>query len=293
MRINNNFEGRLPLYKEGMIVFGALLILLGMLWLFSLCGSFDSLGAFFESFFNLYKTTDFLEGAIIIYCVTLVLVSFIIIRICLYIKRSIKFNKNLNLKYVDLLPDRVNFCFNRPQYNFVCGYDNIENLVMDLETKIVRTKNGSYIVLKQILLDFTVLNSKKLSIAYSEFNKLKKIYAIIDAGRLVKNFSYKFSGVGEIPDLKERIEDYQVYGYSSILTSNQEIIYKSISILTFVGALALGCQFFLEWKASVNSDADAIFTTSIMVVAIILGISFLLDIILIIDKYRDKKYRGF
>ena len=149
MRINNNFEGMLPLYKEGMIVLWALLVLLGMFWLFSLCGSFDS---------------DFFEGTIIIYCATLVFISFIIIRVYLYIKRSIKFNKNLNLKYVDLLPDRVNFCFNRPQYNFVCGYDNIENLEMDLETEIVHTKNGSYIELKQIILDFTVLNNKELSI---------------------------------------------------------------------------------------------------------------------------------
>lgn len=283
MRINNNFEGMLPLYKEVMIL--ALLILLVILWVFLLCGSFDSLEAFFESFFNLYKTTDFFEGAIIIYCVTLVWVSLIIIRIYLYIKRSIKFNKNLNLKYVDLLPDRVNFCFNRPQYNFVCGYDNIENLEMDLETNIVHTKNGSYITLKQIILDFTILNNKELSIAYSEFNILKKIYAIIDAGRLIKNFSYKFSGVGEISDLKERIEDYQVYGYSSILTSNQEVEYKFFSVFTFLCGVFLVYMFYYA--------REAFFATLMLVGAIIIGISFLLDIILIIDKYRDKKYRGF
>ncbi len=283
MRINNNFEGMLPLYKEVMIL--ALLILLVILWVFLLCGSFDSLGTLFECFFNLYKTTDFVEGAIIIYCVTLVWVSLIIIRIYLYIKRSIKFNKNLNLKYVDLLPDRVNFCFNRPQYNFVCGYDNIENLEMDLETKIVHTKNGSYITLKQIILDFTILNNKELSITYSEFNILKKIYAIIDAGRLVKNFSYKFSGVGELPDLKERVEDYQVYGYSSILTSNQEVEYKFFSVFTFLCGVFLVYMFYYA--------REAFFATLMLVGAIIIGISFLLDIILIIDKYRDKKYRGF
>lgn len=270
MRINNNFEGMLPLYKEGMIVLWALLVLLGMFWLFSLCGSFDS---------------DFFEGTIIIYCATLVFISFIIIRVYLYIKRTIEFNKNLNLKYVDLLPDRVNFCFNRPQYNFVCGYDNIENLEMDLETEIVHTKNGSYIELKQIILDFTVLNNKELSITYSEFNILKKIYAIIDAGRLVKNFSYKFSGVGEISDLKERIEDYQVYGYSSILTSNQEVEYKFFSVFTFLCGVFLVYMFY--------HSREAFFATLMLVGAIIIGISFLLDIILIIDKYRDKKYRGF
>lgn len=285
MRINNNFEGMLPLYKEVMIVLWALLVLLGMFWLFSLCGSFDSLEAFFESFFNLYKTTDFFEGAIIIYCATLVFISFIIIRVYLYIKRTIKFNKNLNLKYVDLLPDRVNFCFNRPQYNFVCGYDNIENLEMDLETNIVHTKNGSYIELKQIILDFTILNNKELSIAYSEFNILKKIYAIIDAGRLVKNFSYKFSGVGEIPDLKEKIEDYQKYKFSSILTSNQEVEYKFFSVFTFLCGVFLVYMFY--------HSREAFFAILMLVGAIILGISFLLDIILIIDKYRDKKYRGF
>ena len=283
MRINNNFEGRLPLYKEGMIL--ALLILLVILWVFLLSWLFGFHGTFFESFFYLYKTSDIFNGTLIGYF-PFVFVGFIIIlRVYLYIKRTIKFNKNLNLKYVDLLPDRVNFCFNRPQYNFVCGYDNIENLVMDLETKIVRTKNGSYIVLKQIMLDFTVLNNKKLSIAYSEFNKLKKIYAIIDAGRLVKNFSYKFSGVGEIRDLKERIEDYQAYGYSSILTSNLEVEYKFFSVFAFLCGLFLVYMFYYAQEA---------FSTTLMIAgAIILGISFLLDIILIIDKYRDKKYRGF
>ena len=34
----------------------------------------------------------------------------------------------LNLKSVDFLQDRVKFNFNRPQYNFICGYNDINNL---------------------------------------------------------------------------------------------------------------------------------------------------------------------
>ena len=91
--------------------------------------------------------------------------------------------------------------------------------------------------------------------------------------------------MGEISDLKERIEDYQVYGYSSILTSNQEVEYKFFSVFTFLCGVFLVYMFYYA--------REAFFATLMLVGAIIIGISFLLDIILIIDKYRDKKYRGF
>ena len=63
MRINNNFEGMLPLYKEGMIL--ALLILLVILWVFLLSWLFGFHGTFFESFFIYIKQVIFLMGRLL------------------------------------------------------------------------------------------------------------------------------------------------------------------------------------------------------------------------------------
>lgn len=190
-----------------------------------------------------------------------------------------KFNKKPNLKYIDFLPDKVNFCFNRPQYDFTCAYDNIENLEMDIETGLTYLPR-KYVVtpmvdVKQLHLNLTVPNNRIFSLTTNQ-RSMNTMYSIIDIGRSVKKFSYKFSGFGEIEYTKEQIEKYQKYGAKHFLTNEIKVFIILMSIIFFANGLFI---------SKLMHDPFAWPMIGVL-------ISFILDIILIIDKVNEKK-RGF
>ncbi len=198
----------------------------------------------------------------------------------------------LNLKSVDFLSDRVKFNFNRPQYDFVCGYSEINNLEMILITTLARNKYGTYIVLNEVKLNFTVLNNKKFSLTNTPMAPIRLIYNIVDCGRKVNNFSYKFEGAGEDQDLKEKIEEYLHKGTKPVLTSVGETKYKWMSIVFFI----IGMVFLVGFKDAFNDHLYKNFMVlliPLVPVGAFLGISFIFDIILIIDKIKEKSYRGY
>lgn len=203
-----------------------------------------------------------------------------------------KLASSLNLKSVDFLPDMVKFNFNRPQYNFVCGYGEIKDLKMVLHTVVGQNKYGSYIALNEIELKFTVLKDKKLSMKNTPVRPMNFIYKIIDYGRKVNNFSYKFGGAGIQPDIKEKIEDYLQTGVVSILTSAAEGPVKWFSVVFFI----IGLVFLIAFKDDINyflsKDFTGLLLPGLPVVAFI-GVSFVFDIILIVDKIQEKICRGY
>lgn len=203
-----------------------------------------------------------------------------------------KLASSLNLKSVDFLPDRVKFNFNRPQYNFVCGYGEIKNLEMILNTTLVYTKGGRMIVLNEIELDFTVLNNKSFSLKNTPVRPMNFIYKIIDYGKMVNHFSYKFEGAGPQPDIKEKIEDYLQTGVVSILTSAAEGPVKWFSVVFFI----IGLVFLIVFKDDINYFLSKDFTGLLLPglpVAAFIGVSFIFDIILIVDKIQEKICRGY
>ena len=215
--------------------------------------------------------------------------------ICAVVERHIALSalaSTVNLKSVDFLSDRVKFNFNRPQYNFVCGYSEINNLEMILITTIAHSKYGSYTVLQEIKLNFTVLNNKKFSLTNTPMAAMRLIYNMVDCGRKVKNFSYKFEGVGEQEDIKEKIEDYMYKGVKPVLTSVGETKFKWMSIVFF----SIGLVFLIAFKDAINdflyNDFMGLLIPGVPIGAF-LGISFIFDIILIVDKIKEKNYRGY
>lgn len=198
----------------------------------------------------------------------------------------------LNLKSVDFLSDRVKFNFNRPQYDFVCGYSEINNLEMILITTLARNKYGTYILLNEVKLNFTVLNNKKFSLTNTPMDAMRLIYNIVDCARKVNNFSYKFEGAGEDQDLKEKIEEYLHKGTKPVLTSVGETKYKWMSIVFFF----IGLVFLAGFKDALNDHLYKDFMLlliPLLPVGAFLGISFIFDIILIIDKIKEKNFRGY
>ena len=199
-----------------------------------------TLNDFWQWYCNAYKFLDSSREIVFVYSppvLWLVATS----RIVSSLKAKTKeFNKKPNLKYIDFLPDKVHFCFNRPQYDFTCAYDNIENLEMDIETGLTYLPRKYVITpmvdVKQLHLYLTVPNNRIFSLTTNQ-RSMNTMYSIIDIGRSVKKFSYKFSGFGEIEYTKEQIEKYQKYGIKTSLTNKIIVFIIFLAIILFVNWL--------------------------------------------------------
>ena len=205
-----------------------------------------------------------------------------------YMEKKV-FTKSLNLQSVEFVQDRIFFNFNRPQYNFVCGYKDIDNLEMDIKTVLVRTKYGSYPTVSTITLNFAVLNNKKFSLTSNSTSYMKKIYSILEYSRGIQNFSYKFSGIGKLEDIDEKIRDYLNTGCKQILSSRREEEYKWLSIGSFI----IGLIFIYVFRDVINNDNSGISVIILVPVSIIFIFSFVFDIYLLADKWNENRCKRF
>ena len=286
MRIKNNIS--LGSIKRWLVLAIPLtLALFVWFWLMYMLFEMSGYGNFISWFFNAYKFTSTFVEILTIYAYPIVWLCFIITSIYIRHKKIVKFNKKLDLKYVDFLSDRVSFSFNQPQYNFTCGYKDIEALEMYLEHNAIITKSGNRIGLNDIKLSFTVLNKKNFCLTNRETRvNLKAIYAIIDAGRLVQKFSCKFGG-GNLKEIKERVKAYKKYGLQPILTSEMKLWFKNFSILFFTGGLIY--WYYLLFELGMKGIFLSIFI--IPITALI--ISFVADVFLILEEVNENKHKGF
>ena len=200
-----------------------------------------------------------------------------------------EFNSKLNLKSIDFLQGRINFNFNRPQYNFVCGYNDINSLELTIITDLMRTKYGYTTVLKEVVLNFTVLNNKTFSLSNTSSFPMRTIYKIIDYTRNVNNFTYNFRGPGNTDDIKEKIDNYLNKGFKQILSNQGEVNFKYLSIVLFT----IGIISSYTAKDLIESAyKDNLFIVCLPFFVMIIA-SFIIDIWLIADKLRERKYRGY
>lgn len=199
-----------------------------------------------------------------------------------------EFNSKLNLKSIDFLQGRINFNFNRPQYNFVCGYSDINSLELTVITDLVSTKYGYTTALKEIELNFKVLNNKTFSLSNTSSFPMRTIYKIIDYTRNVNNFTYNFRGPGNTDDIKEKIDNYLNKGFKQILSNQGEVNFKYLSIVLFT----IGIISSYTAKDLIESAyKDNLFIVCLPFFVMIIA-SFIIDIWLIADKLRERKYRG-
>ena len=226
------------------------------------------------------------------------LVLFIILPLVVYLgfilsiitrQKALKeFNSKLNLKSIDFLQGRINFNFNRPQYNFICGYSDINSLELTIITDLVRTKYGYTTALKEIVLNFKVLNNKTFSLSNTSSFPMRTIYKIIDYTRGVNNFTYNFSGPGNTNDIKEKIDNYLNKGFKQILSNQGEVNFKYLSIVLFI----IGTTIAYTAKDVIESAyKNNLFIVCLPFFVLIIA-SFIIDIWLIADKLRERKYRG-
>lgn len=175
-----------------------------------------SFTGFFQWYFYLFLASleDSEPGFMWLLFVILPVSSIILLSIFILIRNSslLKQKSSLNIKYIDLLPDRINFKFNKPQYNFICGYDEIKAMELVIKTVLVHSNTygvlRSYPATNEVELNFTIIDNKKFSLNNTPVNMIKFIYSIIDYSKKIKKFSYRFSGAGEATPIKEKIENY-------------------------------------------------------------------------------------
>ena len=200
-----------------------------------------------------------------------------------------EFNSKLNLKSIDFLQGRINFNFNRPQYNFVCGYSDINSLELTVITDLVSTKYGYTTALKEIELNFKVLNNKTFSLSNTSSFPMQTIYKIIDYTRSVNNFTYNFRGPGNTEDIKEKIDNYLNKGFKQILSNQGENNFKYLSIVLFIIGITIAY--------TAKDVIESAYTNNLFIVClpffVMIIASFIIDIWLIADKLRERKYRGY
>lgn len=284
MRIYNTY-GKVSTESAVTFIIATAIVAVLFTWFFydAIAAGGKTLNDFWQWYCNAYKFLNSPTEIVFVYSPPIL---WLIATSCIVLSLKAKtkeFNKKLNLKYIDFLPGRVNFCFNRPQYNFVCAYENIENLELDIETGLIylaKKHGGTTIVdVTQLHLNFTVLNNKKFSLTTNQ-KSMNTMYSIIDVGRSVKEFSYKFSGLGEIEHTKEQIEKYQKYGIKTFLTSKMKDGFFTISfMLLFFGLF--------EFKMQAYGLSNGIDPMLYIAIILLLG-SFVFDIILIKDNIENK-----
>lgn len=200
-----------------------------------------------------------------------------------------EFENALNLKSVDFLQGRINFNFTQPKYNFACGYNDINELKLVLNSVMVHTRSGSYLTVSDIELKFTVLNNKKLSLTNVPINLMRTVYGIIDYGRAIHNFSYKFGGAGTVEDVREKIEDYMQTGCKQILATPAEQSFKWLSIVFFL----LGIFFLYTFKDILSDSETALISMVAFPAFGFIAVSFIFDFFLLADKWNENRYKRF
>ena len=200
---------------------------------------------------------------------------------------SREFNSKLNLKNIEFFPEIIKFNFNQPQYNFYCAYQDVEHLDMDIITTIVHTKNGTYTAFQELKLNFKLLNNKEFVINNSPLSPMKLIYKILEYTRNVQDFSYHFSGAGEIEDMKEKIESYRITGKKRIFGESGENSLLGLSIIFFVMSVIF-IWAFKDTIEDVMKDFNLFF---VFIPAFSFAIiSFIIDIYLVVNQIKKKDY---
>lgn len=121
----------------------------------------------------------------------------------------------INLKEVYLSSKGVNFLFYKSQYNFSCGYKDIEKVELVVETKHIVTKHryefrDEYII-EAIRYYFSLLNGKTfwLERPASWVNEMKDIYDFIRCIKgKVGDIKYSAIGSGDNFEVEENIKRY-------------------------------------------------------------------------------------
>lgn len=235
-----------------------------------------------EYFKRICSGTESLE-MIIFYILPVVLPLFVITQIIERNKALNSIDSFENLRSVDFLDNKIEFKFYYPQYDFSCGYRDVEKLEIEIDTNIVRSKTSSSTVISEVKLIFTVLNGKRFYIYNTaSCGPMGFIYKVLDYAKNMKSYSYRFVGVGDINGFSDKIENYLKYGLKRVVSKNSVAALKMTSILFFV----LGCIFLYCFHGWFEPGDMNLFVMLMFMPSVFLFISFIIDALLLFDDIR-------
>lgn len=180
-------------------------------------------------------------------------------------------------EYWDFLPGRIDFHFPHEYLNFSLSYSDIEKLHFVIHTANIESydyrPNLNHAIAENIRIEITLKDKTKYEIKTSRFRAYKMLIDIISYARSINNITYAFTGVGDPDDWTEKLDNYINYGYKNLLG------YNHFWCLFVLSVFICFASFFV-----LNLEEDFIIFTYVFC------ISFLIDILLIIDKERDYKF---
>lgn len=278
MRIKN-FTANASIKSIVLLSFILLLYLIGYIWAFV----FGLWGTIFQELLNNTDWFDILMLGFIIFILPIILIWLLISEINKRNEALRLLNLGFVVKYVDFLPGRIEFNFNDPKYNVTCGYEDIKNLEMVIHTILVRSRHSSRVAVNEIELIFSILNNKPFSVTTTPVSVMPFIYTVIDYSRNMQNFTYRFEGIGIVESVKEKIQDYSQKGFKQILSKDQELIFKFLSLLLY----GIGMCTFFTLNDLLNMSSDIV----LLIISISpMLVSLVFDIILIADKVKERKH---
>ncbi len=249
-----------------------------------------------ESIHSLLIYSDFKSKILIaLFCILLPLGVYLccIAYIIKYIIAVKKLSEGVYIKFVNLLSDKICFNYNKSSYDFVCSFNKIKNLDMEISISKMNVYSntlltGSGYIINNIIFKFIKFDNSELSVCVTPFPfyVTSFIFSIIDYCK--KNgiyLTYKFVHMdGKISpiteEMQKQIDNYKNYGRPK-LTENEKLILVVFSGLLYL----LGIGLILYFKNNVVNFPEDF---GLIIFLMPIFCSLVMDIFYIIDKIQNQ-----
>ncbi|MCD8024055.1 MAG: hypothetical protein LUE64_00805 [Candidatus Gastranaerophilales bacterium] len=205
-------------------------------------------------------------------------------------KKKIKdLTKGKYLKSIELLDDGVKFNYNKFHFDFSVGFSDIKELKYIIYTCKRNAGLASAICIDNKKICF-YLNDGSVIDVYVPFTLscVELGYTLFNFARNIKKFTYEFSGPGEPPGIREKLDDYKEKGFKPVLSSQEASCYKKASLIFFLIGIALAV--FLKIFFPDITVNEPLFV--LICISPFLFISFMLDLYFFVDKSIEKFKNG-
>ncbi len=174
-------------------------------------------------------------GIIIFLLLPVWLIILNIIKLVTRSKALRELKQPFNLKAVNLLENSISFNFFNPQYNFTCGYNDIQKLQVLIVTGYDNYYRLKKLCIKEIVLNFTTLNGKEFSIANTGgIFPLQYLKRIIECTKQISDFSYTYAGNCFSPNTDKKIKTHISAIRQGQYTAENLFTLTTVSIICFL-----------------------------------------------------------
>ena len=158
---------------------------------------------------------------------------------------AIAYNSETFVKYVDFTDDKIKLSYLKSNCTKEIYYKNIDSIELVIDTCIAYNKYGPYSAMQGLYINIKS-GSYSFSIHHAPVD-LNKMYKVIYYSQYMKNFSYRFTGIGKQTKetLQKTIDDYITNGYKKTLRTNLYSPVNPIVLTIIFVSIITGWLFFI------------------------------------------------